>query len=303
MSSKHPHVSCDSCNKTFKDAILLKNHHKNYHQSSIVINYTNYEGESKTLTLDRDKDDNFICPICSLESKTSSGLRSHFSRKKDIKEPKEHFKSQHFNYDVHIEEAGEKRKIGTPTHDDLFYDRDKDFKRIRAEPIMRAFGLDLINIDLKHNQNSFRTSALINEKTSRLLKRLLQSTESSLYASLTFPNNESQYPETFTVCDLQKNIKTSNFPCINDILGPYVELNDDIEEKTEDLDLNHIVNIFPGSIIASDNFSLLVLTAEIYSRNGFMDAHAERSGDSYPESIGDSSNKYQNWKVCIIKET
>lgn len=126
---------------------------------------------------------------------------------------------------------------------------------------MRAFGLDLINIDLKHNQNSFRTSALINEKTSRLLKRLLQSTESSLYASLTFPNNESQYPETFTVCDLQKNIKTSNFPCINDVLGPYVELNDDIEKKTEDLDLNHIVNIFPGSIIASDNFSLLVLTA------------------------------------------
>jgi hypothetical protein len=33
-----------------------------------------------------------------------------------------------------------------------------------------------------------------------------------------------------------------------------------------------------------------------------MDAHAERSGDSYPESIGDSS-KHQNWKICIIKES
>lgn len=91
---------------------------------------------------------------------------------------------------------------------------------------MSALGLDLINIDLKHNQNSFKTSALINEKTSRLLKLLPPSTESSLNASMTFPNNESQYPETFTVCNLQKNIKNSNFPCINDILGPYVELND-----------------------------------------------------------------------------
>ncbi|RCH85107.1 hypothetical protein CU097_007934, partial [Rhizopus azygosporus] len=284
-SSEYPHEFCDSCNKTFKDAIQLKNHHKNYHQSSIVISYTNYEGESKTLTLDRDEDDNFICPICSLESKTSPGLRSHFSRQKDIKKPKEHFRSQHFNYDVHIEEVGEKRKIGTPTYDDLFYDRDKDFKRIRAKPIMRAFGLDLINIDLKHNQNLFSTSALINEKTSRLLKRLPQPTEGSLNSSMTFPNNELQYPEKFTVCDLQKNIKISNFPCINDILGPYIKLNDDIEEKIEDLDLNHIVSIFPGSVIASDNFSLLVLTAEIYSRNGFMDAYAERSGDSYPESM------------------
>jgi hypothetical protein len=71
----------------------------------------------------------------------------------------------------------------------------------------------------------------------------------------------------------------------------------------EGLDLNHIVNIFPGSIIASDYFSLLVLTAEIYSRNGFMDAHAESSGKSFPESIGNSSNKYQNWKICIIKES
>lgn len=162
---------------------------------------------------------------------------------------------------------------------------------------MRALGLDLINIDLKHNQNSFRTSALINEKTSRLLKRLPQSTESSLNASMTFPNNESQYPETFTVCNLQKNIKNSNFPCINDILESYVELNDDIKEKSEYLDLNHTVNIFPGSSIASDNFSLLVLTAETYSRNGFMGAHAERSGDSFPESIGGSWNENQNYSL------
>jgi hypothetical protein len=119
---------------------------------------------------------------------------------------------------------------------------------------MQAFGLELINIDLKHSQNSFRTSALINEKTSRLLKRVLHSTESSLNASMTLQNNETQYPGTFTVGDLLRNIKTSNFPCINEILEPYVELNDDIEEKTEDLDLNSIVNIFPGSSIASDNF-------------------------------------------------
>lgn len=31
-------------------------------------------------------------------------------RNVDIKKPKEHFRSQHFNYDVHIEEVGEKRK-------------------------------------------------------------------------------------------------------------------------------------------------------------------------------------------------
>ncbi|KAI7906026.1 uncharacterized protein BX663DRAFT_248752 [Cokeromyces recurvatus] len=243
MSSKHPNVSCDSCNEIFKHAIQLKGHHKNYQQSPIVINYTNYEGESKTLTLDRDKDVNFICLICSLESKTSSGFHSHFSHQKgncapylttlqiyidgamcqmkpsfhrkyrciicnvDIKEPKEHFKSQHINYNVYIKEVGEKRKIGTPTYNDLFYDRDKDFKRIRAEPLMKAFGLDLINIDLKHNQNSFKTTALINEKTFRSLKRSSLSTESSLDASMTFPNNELQYPETFTVCGLQKNIK------------------------------------------------------------------------------------------------
>lgn len=241
------------------------------------------------MTLNRDKDDNFICSVCSLNQKRDLGfvLTSHAKKvtvphacqlykstlmevstfildiylikskanllfyfiffsiivvcqtkpslhreyryiicNVDIKEPKEHFKSQHFNYNVHIEKVGEKRKIGTPTYDALFYDRDKDFKRIRTKPLMRALGLDLINIDLKHNQNSFRTSALINEKTSRLLKLLPQSTEISFNASMTFPNNESQHPETFTVCNLQKNIKNSNFPCINDILGPYVELND-----------------------------------------------------------------------------
>lgn len=43
-----------------------------------------------------------------------------------------------------------------------------------------------------------------------------------------------------------------------------------------------------------------MLIAEIYSRDGLKNAHAEKSGDSYPESIEKLSS---NCKVCLIKES
>lgn len=114
---------------------------------------------------------------------------------------------------------------------------------------MKGFGLDLINIELEHNQNSFSTSALINERTSGLLKQLLQSTESNSKASIKFQNDESQCSETFALCDLQNNVKTSNFPSIVDILGPYIELNDSIEDKIKNSDLKCIVDLSWRQII------------------------------------------------------
>lgn len=221
----------------------------------------------------------------------------------DVKELKGHFSNKHPNHKVWAEEIGPKRNVNELGYTDLFYDRDADFKRRRAEPHMKAFGLNLINIDLEDRQNSFKTSALVNEKTAAFLKKIQESTTNSLKATVVLPHDDTDFVESFKLSDLETIIKKSHYPHIEDILGPYVGLNNDIEEEIDNLDLCRVVKIFPGSIIASIEFSLLVLTAEIYSRNGFMDAHSEKSGDSFPESIGSSSKIHQSLKICVIKES
>jgi hypothetical protein len=52
--------------------------------------------------------------------------------------------------------------------------------------------------------------------------------------------------------------------------------------------------------MSSPEFNLLVLTAEIYLREGYVDCHAEKSGISYPELFDKS--KYPHWKICLISE-
>lgn len=52
----------------------------------------------------------------------------------------------------------------------------------------------------------------------------------------------------------------------------------------------------------SDAFSLLILTAKIYSGNGYVDAYAEKSGDSFPEIIDTASTRYNHWKICVVQE-
>lgn len=40
----------------------------------------------------------------------------------------------------------------------------------------------------------------------------------------------------------------------SEVLGRYVGLNDKIEQETQNLDLNRVINIFSGSILACEKF-------------------------------------------------
>jgi hypothetical protein len=151
---------------------------------------------------------------------------------KDVKDAQEHVKNEHRHHELG---ANKKRSLD-PSYEDVFFDRDEDFKRIRADNFAKWLGLQLVNFNNTEGQNTMISSALVNEKSVALYRSVLMLNRISPF-SITHQANEID-PSSSQVIDIERQIKKSSYPLINDRYGPFVELNDSIDEKLESL-LHH----------------------------------------------------------------
>jgi hypothetical protein len=155
-----------------------------------------------------------------------------------------------------------------------------------------------LNFKNTEGQNTIISSALVNEKSAALFHSVPMLGRKSLF-NITLQDNEVE-PSSSHIIDIERQIKKSNYPLINNAYGSFVELNDTIDAKLAKADPVNVLNVFPDAIIYSVDFTIAILSAELYLRDGYIDSHTENTGDSFPEKIEARKSKYSNWKICKI---
>ncbi|CAO0793563.1 unnamed protein product [Mucor circinelloides] len=90
-------------------------------------------------------------------------------------------------------------------------------------------------------------------------------------------------------------VENSKYPGLVDALGPYVPLNAQIEEFLSGNNITSISKLFPGSLITTNDYLLLLVTCEVYARDRSADLHAEKTGASFPEKLDTKKKK----TVCL----
>ncbi|EPB83140.1 hypothetical protein HMPREF1544_10125 [Mucor circinelloides 1006PhL] len=88
-----------------------------------------------------------------------------------------------------------------------------------------------------------------------------------------------------------------------DALGLYVPLNAQIEEFLSGNNITSISKLFPGSLITTNDYLLLLVTCEVYARDGLVDLYAEKTGASFPEKLDTKKRQYATIKLCTITES
>ncbi|KAG1081384.1 hypothetical protein G6F42_022970 [Rhizopus arrhizus] len=98
-------------------------------------------------------------------------------------------------------------------------------------------------------------------------------------------------------------VENSKYAGLVDALGLYVPLNAQIEEFLSGNNITSISKLFPGSLITTNDYLLLLVTCEVYARDGLVDLYAEKTGASFPEKLDTKKRQYATIKLCTITES
>ncbi|KAL0141750.1 hypothetical protein V8B55DRAFT_1585888 [Mucor lusitanicus] len=92
----------------------------------------------------------------------------------------------------------------------------------------------------------------------------------------------NQTPSSQLAVDINERLESSSLPELAKAMGQFVDLDkSDFPSHDPILAIREIT----GAAIATEDHTLVVLAAEVYSRDTMEDVRAEKSGHSYPEAL------------------
>ncbi|KAL7330904.1 hypothetical protein PS15p_203180 [Mucor circinelloides] len=98
-------------------------------------------------------------------------------------------------------------------------------------------------------------------------------------------------------------VENSKYSGLVDVLGPYFPMNAQIEELLSGNNITGISKLFPGPLIITNDFLLLLVTWEVYVRDRSVNLHAKKTGASFPEKLDAKKRQYATIKLCTITES
>jgi hypothetical protein len=118
----------------------------------------------------------------------------------------------HSNFKIDVQKCSGKRTTSNPNYEYLFCSYDNDFKRHKADPIMKAFGLNLVKFEVPKQENTIITTVLVHKEAAGLWKSLPKPTDAISSGAMLSGNVETASSKELTVDGLEHEIKKSNFP-------------------------------------------------------------------------------------------
>jgi hypothetical protein len=211
---------------------------------------------------------------------------------------KQHLKREHGISKVDTEKATQLTK--EEAFEEAFFNTSKAARKYLL-PIVNGLQLEAKSVKRTKDNNSITYTTFVHKETSNQLEDIpLIDGYSTDLENLVDPEPEPNIPST--TLELEQVIENSSYPKLLEKLGPYQEVDHNFIEDINGARMGDGVKLLCGGILSSSQFTLVILAAETYCRDGAKDSHAEKSNESYPELLQKQDRFYEKINVCISKE-
>ncbi|KAI9272184.1 hypothetical protein EDC94DRAFT_580640 [Helicostylum pulchrum] len=298
---------CAHCALRCNSLETRRQHVFNFHTPLLAI-----ENHGAAMTIESNEVGRFVCPLCGNRLTGYRSLRAHLSRfhsslpqprKIENKRSIEQFSFEEGCANV-LQSTNEHKKqkcAGLASYHDL----------LPAKLLIKQQDNLITN-------NNLALPLFINNSSKKAITDFI-APNCNFEAQFIFDNDFTRTNTTTTtavnsytnnnLAVLGSKIQSSRFPKVLSLLGPYIELDKDVDDAMNS-DVSCKKNLFPiipdlfvGSILQGNDFALLITTIEVYARDANVDEHLESNGSTFPSELGSNRRRYNGFISQVVRQS
>lgn len=257
------------------------------------------------MTIESNEAGKFVCPLCGNRLTGYKSLKTHLSRfhpslpqtrKIENKRSIEQFSLEEGCANV-FQSTNEHKKqkcAGLASYHDLLLD--KLLIKQQDNPIMN---------------NNLALPLFINNSSKKAITDFI-APNCNFEVQFIFDNDSTTALNNYTnngLAVLGSKIQSSRFPKVLSLLGPYIELDKDVDDVMNS-DMSCKKNFFPiipdlfvGSILQGNDFALLIMTIKVYARDANVDKHLESNRSTFPSELESDRRRYNGFISQAVRQS